>query len=278
MTQFQKFQRYSSIIPFFSTIFVFIVTMVQLKRKRASVKSWVLFSLIFFLSGIIIYFLNTVIMTGLHPILNMIASGLLLTIANILCVELQLKCDEAEKKPDNHLPKVAILIVGIILLCVTVIGIAMVVTRLLSPSIDIEDINGDDTSLAVLTLDELLSTKDHCAVFGMKYKTDGNQSMVGKDLEEVDYDTCSYRFKKISGRMTLQATKVDSDTLTLDVSSTLLSGNAEIIVLVDGEYYTHAEVGQEQELVLDQVAGKLVVVKLGAESAEISVSVSRTIS
>ena len=64
MTKFQKIQRISSIIPFWSTIFVAIFTMIKLKRQKASKKLWAYFILTFFVSGSIVYLLNTVIMTG----------------------------------------------------------------------------------------------------------------------------------------------------------------------------------------------------------------------
>lgn len=277
MTKFQKFQRYSSIIPFFSTVFVFAATMIELKRKRVSIKSWVLFSGIFFTSGVALYLLNAVILSGLHSILNFAASGLLLSITNILCVELQLKSKSKDIKSDNHLPKPSIFIV--VILGVTVVGVIAALVFLFLPSVDIADTNGvDDSRLSVLTLDELLLTNDNYSAFGMNYTTDGNNSMVEKKLEVIDYDTCSYNFEKISGTKTLHATKVNSDTLTINICSTLVSGNAEIVVIIDGEYYTHVAVGQKQSLVLNQISGKLVAVKLGAESANLSISVSRSVS
>lgn len=90
MTKFQKIQKASSVIPFLSSFFVFFVTMFELKRQKAPSKKWLLFYLVFFLSGIAVYFLNSVIMTGENPGLNYIASGLVLALANILCVDLQM--------------------------------------------------------------------------------------------------------------------------------------------------------------------------------------------
>ena len=275
MTKFQKFQKYSSIIPFFSTFFVFMVTMFQLKRKHASFKSWVLFGLIFFVSGIVVFLFNTVIMSGSFPILNIIASGALLVITNHLCVDLQIKCDSVDSHSEKHPPKAATFIgIGLV---VAAVGVVAVLLMVFWPSVDIADSNGNDSSLAVLTLDELLSEKNQYSARGMYYFTEGNQTKVGKKWGEVDYDTCSFSFEKISGTKTLHATKVNADTVTLHITSELTSGNAEIVILADGEYYTHAPVGQEQDFVLEKVSGKLVLVRLGAESAEFSVSVSRTI-
>ena len=106
MTKFQKLQKISSIIPVFSTVFVAFVTMLELKKQKASVKRWLCFALAFFLSGILVYLLNAVIMTGEHPILNLIASWLILAGANDLMVELQIaRVKEVEQKKKINMLK-----------------------------------------------------------------------------------------------------------------------------------------------------------------------------
>ena len=48
MTKFQKFQLYFSVVPGISSALVFLVTMYELKRKRATSKEWLKFMAIFF--------------------------------------------------------------------------------------------------------------------------------------------------------------------------------------------------------------------------------------
>ena len=50
----------------------------------------------------------------------------------------------------------------------------------------------------------------------------------------------------------------------------------EIVVIVDGQYYDHIPVNQSNTVVLSNVADKLVVVRIGAESAKMQVTVKRT--
>ena len=83
--------------------------------------------------------------------------------------------------------------------------------------------------------------------------------------------------KKFSGIDTLQATQTDSNSMTLTVESTLNSGNMEIIIVIDGEYYQHIPTGSKQTIVLEDIAGKLVLVKMAAESADVRVVVERVI-
>lgn len=275
MTKFQKTQRILSIIPFFSSFFVFIVTMIELKRKKASLRFWIVFAVIFFLSGFFVYLLDSVIMAEMHFVLKTLASGILLAAANILCVELQAKCGQTNdvcKQSPSRTTIIICISAGVFLL-----GIVATVVLSFSFTSGIPDTNGEqDTRLASLTMGDLLSDTDSFSAFGSRYSFSGSKSNVDENLQKVDRDVCEYQFRKISGIKTLQATKVDSDTLTIEIDSTLSAGNAEIVILIDGEYYTHVVLNQIDAIVIHQVSNKLVKVQMGAESAELSVTVSRS--
>lgn len=276
MTKFQKAQKLSSIIPYFSSFIVFIVTMFELKRKKASTKVWIFFALIFFLAGSVVYALNLLILIQLHPFLSFLISGLILAPANLLCVDLQVKCAQTENppKPSSMNKTTMIICISIGALLVVIILIAM----FLSPSIEIADSNGEnDTSLAVLTMDDLLSDKDNYSAYFTHYSYSGSETNVNGILEEMDRDVCRYSAKKISGTITLQATKTTNDSMTLEITSDLTVGNAEIIVMIDGEYYSHIATNKTDTIVLEKISGKLVIVRMGTESAAISVSVKRTL-
>ena len=278
MTKFQRIQKISSIIPFYSSIFVFIVTMIELKRKHASAKYWFLFCLTFFLSGILVYILNAVVMTGQHPVLNVIASGLLLAAANIICVDIQAKCPQKGdcEKPRNN-KKIIIICCIIAGIFVVTVSIAVLIL-LTSPSIDIEDSNGSDTNLAVITMDEILTTKNHFSAFCSYFSNSGQKTKVAKALEDYDYDKVAFGCEKISGIKILQATKTECNQLTLNIESTLESGNMEIIIIVNNEYYDSVAVNQTHTIVLDNIAEKQVVLKFAAESAKMHISVTRELS
>ena len=275
MTKFQKFQKILSLIPFFSSFFVFIVTMIELKRKKASLRFWIAFAAIFFLSGFFVYLFNSVVLAEMHFMLKTLASGILLAAANILCVELQAKCgqtNDVHKQSPSRTTLIICISVGVFLL-----GIVATVVLPFSFTSGIPDTNGEqDTSLASLTMGDLLSDTDSFSAFGSRYSFSGGKSNVSENLQKVDRDVCEYHFREISGIKTLQATKVDSDTLTIEIDSTLSAGNAEIVILIDGEYYTHVALNKKDTIVINQVSNKLVKVQMGAESAELSVAVSRS--
>ena len=92
---------------------------------------------------------------------------------------------------------------------------------------------------------------------------------------DVDYDTIDFQCEKISGIKTIHATKVHEDPLILDLDSTVISGNLELFLIVDGELYREIPGGQREQITLDHVCGKEVLVKIGAESANVNITVSR---
>ena len=88
---FSKIQKISSIVPYLSTIVIMLITMFEFKRCKASTKVWVDFVLIIMLSCIAVHILNRYVLSGLFPILNLIASGGVFAVANCLMVDLQEK-------------------------------------------------------------------------------------------------------------------------------------------------------------------------------------------
>lgn len=274
MTKFQKFQKISSIVPFFSSFFVFFATMFELKRQKASAKKWFLFYLIFFSSGVAVYFINTVIMSGDLPILNLIASGLVLALANILCVDLQVYQPNDPAKKKNLIISTVILVgFSAVIIFISLVSIAF---SALFSSEDFVDTNGAaDTSVAEITVSDVLGTKNAYKAYYSVFRYDGDDSYVPNDFEDFDRDTCRYQAKKIQGILMLQATKIKQNTLTLHISSSLTEGNLEIFVIVDGELYERLPANVLQSVTVENAAGKLVFVKVAAEAAACSVSVDR---
>ena len=138
-----------------------------------------------------------------------------------------------------------------------------------------EDINGADTSLAVITLEDILAGNSGSSAFMVRMRKSGAGSGVGGVLDDVDVQSISYSSKEFNGIRTIHATLSESDRLKLFISAKVLSGNLEVIITVDGEYYCHVSKGMSQQVELEGVAGKLVEVRIAGESAEIAVAVRR---
>ena len=275
MTKFQKVQLYLSVIPGFSSIFVFLVTIFTLKRKRATTNEWLKFVAIFFGCSILASVVDTFLMTGITPALNVLVFTSIMFMANYLCVNLQISCKcRTEENKDEHQNYTQDKTVWIVAGIITFIGIVIVVICLvLNPNAQhIDDINGlENTTLAKISIDEFVSSNDHYRSSFTSYSHKGNQTKVSGKLYDVDYDQCSLKSKKFSGIHTLHATLTDHDSMILTIESTINSGNMEIIIVIDGVYYQHVTTESKQTIVLENIANKLVLVKMAAESADASI-------
>ena len=268
MTKFQKFQLYFSIVPGISSALVFLVTMFELKQKRATIKEWLKFMAIFFGFGILASVWNAFVMTGENPILNLIVFALIMAYANYFCIKLQMSCEsrtETQEKQHRNIQKYAFIAGGVMAFIAIVAAVIIIATSGLE---HIEDTNGpENTSLSAISREEFVSGKDLYTANHCGFSEKGDQTKVSGTFKSRDYDMCSMYAKKFSGIYTLQATQTDSNSMTLTVESTLNSGNLEIIIVIDGEYYQHVTINSKQTVVLEDIAGKLVLVKMAAESA-----------
>ena len=139
----------------------------------------------------------------------------------------------------------------------------------------IEDTNGAfDTSLTTVCVEDV-QTNRYSAIM-LQSRNVGSNTNVGGILKKYDFDSCTVSARSLSGVMTVQATNVDTDELTLEIDTTLQSGNMEIFIIVDGDVLRTAEVDTAETVTLTDIAGKDVVVKIGAESAQVEITVERT--
>ena len=142
----------------------------------------------------------------------------------------------------------------------------------------VEDVNGpEDTSLATITAEQILQNNYNSTTSVMSSASEyGGHTNVRGSLSEYDRDMYIKKCRQISGILTLQATNVDANELTLEIDSTLQSGNMEIFIIVDGELAQMAQVNRTETITLTGIAGKDVVVRIGAESAQMEIRVERT--
>lgn len=259
MTKFQKIQKFSSVIPFASSVFVFFATYIVLARKRATMKYWLLFILIWTLAFSVMTFVDAYLMSGLFPILNVIVSGGILAIANLFSVDLQIKCESYAEGTGKHWKIISFVVVAVVL---TAIVLATMISSLSNAMEHIPDTNGDeDTSVTTYTLEQIVSAPNKSRSYMSGSGSSGDESV--------------FHAKKVSGIKTMQTTKSETDTLILNVDAVLNSGNMEVVIVIDGAYYAHVPLNTPQKIVLEDVAGKTVAVRFAAESADMSLTVVR---
>jgi len=261
MTKFQRIQKISSVIPFASSVFVFFATYIVLARKRATMKNWLQFFLIWALAFVAVFVVDTYLMTGLHPILNVIASGALLALANLFSVDLQIKC---ESRTEGSVVFPSIIGFAIVAVVLTAIVLATMISSFSNAMEHIPDTNGmENTNVTSYTQEQLVSAPDQRISY-----------MSGSGFGG---DRGTFHAKKVSGIETVLTTESENDSLILEIDAQLNSGNMEVVIVVDGAYYAHVPLNMPQKIVLEDVAGKTVTVRFAAESADMSLTVVREI-
>ena len=144
----------------------------------------------------------------------------------------------------------------------------------------IEDTNGpDDYSVVTITEEEIKNAvRSDYRSFVSGQSSDGEHSDVeDRALEDVDYDSTGYVANSLNGILIANATKTDKDKVSLEITSEVYAGNAQIFVFIDDELYGVIEINKTRRVVLTDVAGKTVYVKVACEDAQISIDVERKI-
>ena len=201
---------------------------------------------------------------------------------NLILIKVQSKISDMDDNTRNlrFAPLKSILVTFIV--CATVAGIVFV-GKVVKDACDmhekntITDLNGnEDFSLNTLTIQDVLVSEQNTMIkFGKGYN--GNQTNV-KDLnlKDKDFDSVHMYAEEFSGVFVLQATKTMDDNLILFFDTQVESGNFFIAILIDGEYFCDIPIDASQQIILNNISDKTVLVKIAGESAKFDISVERT--
>ncbi len=170
----------------------------------------------------------------------------------------------------------------LIALCIS-IPVAIIVAILIAVIISLAsesnfvDTNGPENfALTEITRDDILSkNNNYRSSMASEQHSGRHTNIIGTKLPDVDYDHISRSFGKIHGVVILQATKISGNTLTFNINSSVESGNAEIVIIVDGEYYCSVDVNQNQSITLQNISNKEILIKLAGEEAKMKIDVTR---
>ena len=125
----------------------------------------------------------------------------------------------------------------------------------------IEDTNSEDTSLCVVTDEDITEKKPSYSAVGMvRSQANGKQTV---------------RVNQLSGVYEMDAYTAEGDTLTITLSTTLYEGNLRVVLLCDGTYLQDISVGEAQTVVIPNANGKYQI-RLAAESAKLDATLTVT--
>lgn len=165
-------------------------------------------------------------------------------------------------------------------LCIPLLVMALVLTVFAvtqCSDADFVDTNGPENfALTEITREDIVGEYEKFTVLTTSQTHSGKHTNISEaKLQKYDYDSISMAFEKIHGVVPLHASKVSDNTLTLKVNSSVEAGNAEIVILIEGEYYCSVEVNQNKSITLHNISDKEIVVKLAGEGAKMKVTVTR---
>lgn len=164
----------------------------------------------------------------------------------------------------------------LLLVVICMSGCSLIYSKL---KYDVKDMNGDDTSLAVFTDDDICDELPDNYCLNSIRESEGDSSYSDEDYEDFDMDTVTLMAKSsFSGVGVVQVTYGKSDTITFSVTSKLTEGNLRI-VLFD---YTNLtvlydfEVGTTDSFTLTDASEGEYEVRVAGESAIFDITASRT--
>lgn len=278
----KKIQRFLCLIPIISLYGIVIYTYINLARYKASFKRWLLFVAVGVVTAFLLFCVNSHNLQENYPIADIFINHGIGIAGSLMLIELQLVAPY-DKRNDTPLPK-NIKEVIITLIIIFIIGVmSFTVVPFFFDAIDnynklaIVDTNGaDDYSLVKISRDELVNSEE-CSIFFYGELKEGDSSLIDDYyLEECDYDKLNFDSGKFNGVAVVHATKVDKDTVKLDINVMLEKGNAEVAIIVDGQYYQNVEINQQSEIIIDNAQNKTILIKAAGESADIRIEVNRT--
>ena len=118
----------------------------------------------------------------------------------------------------------------------------------------VEDTNGEDTEPVTITDGDITDGSSHVATLSSKGQANG---------------TYYYNVRKLSGVFSLNKHSASDGSLTVNMSATLLSGNARIAIVKDGKIVADIPFGENQTVTLE--GSGLYEIKIAAESAQLSI-------
>ncbi len=261
-------QIYASFVPGFGLLAVFMAT--GLCMKRCKMKLLATFPLL----GIMFLVMCVMLLTNAFVLASWdfrpLVTWAFTVLACLLLVEFQ-KILDGMPGSRQRLWKG----IGILLSALTVYSGVMFVAVSCQM---VPDTNGPENhALSTYTQADVLESNRYCAAFHIIEGSSDEPTDVPGSNSQFDAERRRVICPLISGVSTVTATQGGEAPVTLNIYPKVTKGNLEVFVIVDGIIHTAVPVNEETTLRLEDVDGKLILVKYAAEDANINIHVERTI-
>ena len=130
-----------------------------------------------------------------------------------------------------------------------------------------------------ISAEEIVADGDYFKSYNSSQKHAGLGSGISSSAKysEVDFHTCEFSCKKISGKMTASATKFSNATVNLRIDSTLNDGEMKIFIVQDGKIVGEVPTGEIVDVQYSATEESLIYVRVIAKDANMKIIVTRDI-
>ena len=175
--------------------------------------------------------------------------------------------------------KMLVLIIFSVILIVTMICViwANIKEYKTALSMQIEDKNGDEKTLCVIT-DKMIESVDyrHISIMHRVYREGPNSSNVQGELKKCDYSYLKIKSKMLSGVYLCNAYRGKGKTVTFTIKSLVKSGNCKIVITdSDHKIVKEIPIDQQAEVSFFAPQDSLFFVKCVGESANLELVIRR---
>lgn len=175
--------------------------------------------------------------------------------------------------------KSLIILIAAIVLCAVVIGVVRIVNEYKHAlSKQIEDQNGDDTSLCVIT-DDMIESTDH-TYYSIKhtvYSEGLKDSGVQKEMEGFDNTYSKIKSNMLSGVYLCNVYAGQDAKVTYVIESKIESGNCRIVITdSQGKIFREIPIDQKAEISFYAAKGEIYMVKCVGESLKMEIDIHRS--
>ena len=290
MPKFQKIQLFLSIIPYASTTAIFFITywhcMVKYKKKQLN---FIIISIVSLIIGGLCY---NVLSEYLGYIWSTVIAAVCLWIPNFLLIRIQNKLVLAEPttpsekneisdeslneapstpKNKNSKKKVILIIVGIVatvLIVAAIVAGTIFYVKYQYDNCRILDTNGqEDFTPVTITVEDVINRK----------KIDENMFFNSSGSGEVDapegFSSChrySHKSRSYNGYREILKLESKSNTIVIDSTSSVASGNFKMFILIDNEYYKDLNINGTDSITIENANGKVITLYIIGEDANIN--------
>lgn len=143
----------------------------------------------------------------------------------------------------------------------------------------IEDTDGSITELETIELIDMVNAKDKYKANNNRLQYSGSTTGVEEARNNNDYDFIEFRSSKLSGIKTIQTTNIEENQrLIIEIENELSKGNLKIIIVSpDHSIVETIEPNTNQIIEIDNTITGYYRVVVGAESADVTIRINRTI-